>query len=84
MVGVIKNIFVDNWDELEQLNSGNIRSVVYREIKKMLNCGSLDVGYIEFKCGACDATMMPKEPEKLMLKEADFDEVFQEFKNKKF
>lgn len=50
MVGVIKNIFVDNWDEFEQLNRGNIRSVVYKEIKKMLNCDSLDIGYIEFKC----------------------------------
>ncbi|RDA73796.1 IS91 family transposase, partial [Hafnia paralvei] len=53
MVGVIKNIFIDNWDEFEVLNRGNIRSIVYREIKRMLNCGSLDIGYIEFKCEAC-------------------------------
>lgn len=48
----------------------------------MLNCGSLDIGYIEFKCEACDATMIVKNPEKLKLKEADFDEVFRKFKNK--
>lgn len=53
MVGVIKNIFIDNWDEFEQLNRGKIRSIVYKEIKKMLDCGSLDIGYIEFKCEAC-------------------------------
>ncbi|MBC2580063.1 transposase zinc-binding domain-containing protein [Clostridium sp. DJ247] len=59
MVGVIKNIFEDNWNGFELLNRGNIRSVVYREIKKMLNCVSLDIGYIEFKCQACNATMLP-------------------------
>lgn len=36
MVGVIKKIFLDNWDEFEELNRGNIRSIVYKEIKKCL------------------------------------------------
>ncbi|KZL89393.1 hypothetical protein CLMAG_52970 [Clostridium magnum DSM 2767] len=37
MVGVVKNIFIDNWDEFQQLNRGKIRSIVYKEIEKMLN-----------------------------------------------
>lgn len=42
--------------------------------------GNVDIpGYV---CEACDATMVVKNPEKLNLKEADFNEVFEEFKNK--
>lgn len=42
--------------------------------------GEADIpGYV---CEACDATMIVKNPEKLKLKEADFDEAFSEFKNK--
>jgi hypothetical protein len=37
-----------------------------------------------YECEACDATMIPKDLEKLNLKEADFEEVFEEFKNKNF
>ncbi len=43
-----------------------------------------DIDIPGYACGACDATMMPKDPEKLKLKEADMDEVFKEFKNKNF
>lgn len=35
-----------------------------------------------YACEACDATMIPKNLEGLNFKEARFDEVFQEFKNK--
>ncbi|KZL89392.1 hypothetical protein [Clostridium magnum] len=43
-----------------------------------------DVDMPGYACEACDSTMIVKNPEKLNLKEADFDEVFEEFKNKNF
>lgn len=43
-----------------------------------------DIDIPGYACGACDAKMIPKNPEKLSLKEADFDEVFEKFKNKSF
>jgi hypothetical protein len=42
-----------------------------------------DVDIPGYECEACDATMIVKNPKKLNLKEAAFDEVFEEFKNKK-
>lgn len=43
-----------------------------------------DVDIPGYACEACDSTMIVKNPEKLNLKEADFDEAFEEFKNKNF
>lgn len=53
MKGVYKKIFSDHWSTFTKINTGSIREVVYSEVKKMMNCGSLDNGYVEFKCGAC-------------------------------
>jgi hypothetical protein len=43
-----------------------------------------DVDIPGYACEACDATMVVRNPEKLNLKEAEFEEVFEEFKNKNF
>jgi hypothetical protein len=48
MRGVIKQIFIDNWEKFCK-----IRTNINREVNKMLNCGSLDNGFIEFKCENC-------------------------------
>lgn len=53
MVGGIKKIFKDNWGVFSDLNKGRIRKNVYTEVKRMISCGSLEAGYIEFKCVAC-------------------------------
>lgn len=43
--------------------------------------GELDIpGY---ECEACDATMLPKDLEKLNLREINCEQAFEEFKNKK-
>jgi len=53
MRGVIKQIFVDNWEKFREINKGKIRGNIDREVYKMINCGSLDNGFIEFKCESC-------------------------------
>lgn len=53
MRGVIKQIFIDNWEKFREINKGKIRANIDREVYKMINCGSLDNGFIEFKCESC-------------------------------
>lgn len=53
---VIKQIFIDHWDEFKKIYFGKIRENVYREVEKMINCGSIENGFIEFKCEACGET----------------------------
>ncbi|WP_035287925.1 transposase zinc-binding domain-containing protein [Clostridium sp. KNHs214] len=53
MRGVIKQIFVDNWEKFREINKGKIRANIDREVYKMINCGSLDKGFIEFNCESC-------------------------------
>lgn len=53
MRGVIKQIFVDNWEKFRKINKGKIRANIDREVYKMINCESLDNGFIEFKCENC-------------------------------
>ncbi|NMM61882.1 hypothetical protein HBE96_04100 [Clostridium sp. P21] len=36
-----------------KLYGNRIRKNVYAEVSKMMNCGSLENGYIESKCIAC-------------------------------
>jgi hypothetical protein len=43
-----------------------------------------DIDIPGYACEACDATMIPKNLEKLDFKEVDFNKVFKEFKNKNF
>ena len=51
----IKDIFNDNWFSFLQDNPElNIRPVVYEEVEKMINCGSLSNGYAVFTCEHCD------------------------------
>lgn len=51
--GIIKQIFRENWDEFVELYGHRIRPHVQKEVIKMIECGSLENGYIEFKCEAC-------------------------------
>ncbi|UZW14186.1 transposase [Clostridium pasteurianum] len=53
MQGVIKQIFVDNWEKFSEIYKGKIRANISREVDKMINCKSLDNGFIEFKCENC-------------------------------
>lgn len=54
--GVLRNIFRDHWNDFVKLYGHRIRKNVYAEVNKMLHCGSLENGYIEFKCEACGET----------------------------
>jgi hypothetical protein len=54
--GILKQIFKDHWDEFTYLYGHRIRKNVYHEMNKMLRCGSLENGFIEFKCVACGET----------------------------
>lgn len=50
---IIKKIFQDHWKGFVKLYGYKIRKVVFKEVEKMINCGSLSKGYLEFKCAAC-------------------------------
>lgn len=50
---VIKNIFRDNWTAFSKLYSARIRKVIFNEIDKILSCGHLKKGYVEFECPDC-------------------------------
>ena len=49
--GVIKKIFKDNWFEFE--SQYEVRPIVKREVKKMVNCRELNRGYTEYRCPDC-------------------------------
>ncbi|EQB87693.1 hypothetical protein M918_07530 [Clostridium sp. BL8] len=53
---IIKEIFLDHWDRFKKLYRGKIRKNVIVEVEKMMNCGSLNNGFIEFICEACGKT----------------------------
>nr|WP_246615540.1 transposase zinc-binding domain-containing protein [Clostridium thailandense] len=55
-MGVIKEIFKDHWKDFVVLYSNKIRKTIFSEVEKMLECGSLEKGFIEFKCEACGET----------------------------
>lgn len=50
--GIIKQIFIDHWDEFTK-KYNNIREVVFHEVNKIMKCGSLENGFLEFKCDTC-------------------------------
>ena len=50
---IIKRIFKDHWSGFARIYSGKIRKVVFQEVNKMMYCGDLDKGYIEFECPNC-------------------------------
>ncbi len=52
-MGIIKQIFKDNWSEFEKNNKGRIRQTVLEDIERMINCGDITKGYIEHECPTC-------------------------------
>ena len=51
----IKDIFNDHWHSFLQDNPKlNIRPIVYEEVEKMMNCGSLSNGYAVYTCEHCN------------------------------
>jgi hypothetical protein len=52
--GILKKIFKDHWESFKELYEYNkIRKIVDKEVKKMMNCGSFENGYIEYECKSC-------------------------------
>jgi hypothetical protein len=49
----IKHIFKDHWESFAERYNPRIRKNVFREVERMLGCGSLENGYIEYKCEDC-------------------------------
>lgn len=54
--GIIKQIFIDHWDGFTKEYGNNIRESVFHEVKKMMQCGLLENGFLEFKCDSCGET----------------------------
>lgn len=54
--GIVKQIFIDHWGPFTKEYAKNIREVVFHEVKKMIQCGSLENGFLEFKCDVCGET----------------------------
>jgi predicted Zn-dependent protease with MMP-like domain len=53
MANVLKEIFVENWDEFVALFGDRIRKVVVEEVEKMMGCGDIENGYLEYSCQKC-------------------------------
>lgn len=51
--GDIKKIFSDHLDEFMDRFGHNVRPVVVKEVKKMIECGSFANGYTEYECEKC-------------------------------
>ena len=50
----LKDIFSDHWDNLLKNNSNlNIRSVVLKEVNKMISCRTSKLGYSVYECHDC-------------------------------
>lgn len=50
----IKQIFQDNWDNFVLDNTDiSIRTVVFEEVNKIINCGNPDFGYALYVCEHC-------------------------------
>lgn len=50
----IKQIFQDNWDNfISEDNDITIRSVVFEEVNKIINCGNPNFGYALYICDHC-------------------------------
>jgi len=53
----LKNIFKDYWDEFllfAKNNNLKIRDVVHRDVKRMINCQSISLGFSVYKCPTCN------------------------------
>ena len=52
----LKDIFKDYWDNFllfAERNNLKIRDVVFRDVKRMINCGSTSLGFSLYKCPTC-------------------------------
>ncbi|MBR0426654.1 MAG: transposase [Clostridia bacterium] len=51
----IKQIFQDHWDNfvLKNADEVQIRSIVFEEVNKIINCGNPDFGYALYICNHC-------------------------------
>ena len=51
----IKDIFLDHWNDfLNTFPTLNIREIVFYNIKRMIKCKTLDLGFDVFKCPNCN------------------------------
>ena len=51
----IKDIFLDHWNGfLNKFPTLNIREIVFYNIKRMIKCKTLDLGFDVFKCPNCN------------------------------
>lgn len=53
MRDVIKQIFVDNYDEFREENKHRIRKVCDDEAKKLMRCKDINYGRILYECPNC-------------------------------
>lgn len=51
--GDIKRIFRDHFEQFVSKYKKIIRPVVIKEVEKMLDCGKIENGYLEYKCVKC-------------------------------
>ncbi|WP_315673265.1 transposase zinc-binding domain-containing protein [Clostridium sp. 19966] len=65
--GIIKKIFKENWYDFIKLYGHQIRDVVFKEVNKMMYCGDISRGYIEFECPNCKESI-----KKVLPAKADF------------
>ena len=55
----IKDIFLDNWNNfLNSYPNLKIRDVVYKNVKKILQCKTFDLGYSEYECPNCHKSLI--------------------------
>lgn len=53
MASKLRRIFEDHWDKFVKLYGYKIRKVVFKEVDRMLNCGNITKGHIEYTCLSC-------------------------------
>lgn len=57
-MGIIKQIFQDNWDQFVLEHPNMVRASVHKEINRMLNCGSLNNGFTVYRCEDCNSEVL--------------------------
>src|SRR5690554_309338 len=51
MKGIIRKIFSEHWEDfVRTVGKSKIRPIVIREVERMLGCGDLRNGYVEYRC----------------------------------
>ena len=51
----IRDIFANYWDSfLDTFPSLRIRDIVFEEVTKVINCGTINLGYTMYECKHCD------------------------------